>query len=417
MLFHDVPQSQGVVNALKRAKQFAEIRWTPVDWLPHNVRVYNYQDGKHIGERLETYDPPFMQQIGMVYSSTRAVEKFMGFNVSIETFMTAMINPRSVLFTRNLFGTGGHGMGTYYGIVCSCYVSYVLDMPYRFSTHQFPTLPGITEVDTSNLDNLQLCDPVDNPNSHIAVITDIVRDENGHVVEIEVSESTQPYVRARRFIPAAFRAYWLNNGYKVLRYSGLDKITYTPSPFVPLPGDPEAAPEINWDIQPNFGNKANYILGWDRDRVELDIMKAGWESVEVTSPDGSVKSYPIEDMTVYPTETTPGFYSACCVKEGKKSASVSWCLVDLQVKTDKLVFGVNEPITVHYKNSLNDPIHHWFVNRDDNYIKTAGHIENGVSEGTIQLTGADKPGKYWFEIIAKGAYGSYTSKFVHFEVQ
>lgn len=416
MLYHDVPKCQGVANGLKRARQLAEIRWTPVDYLPHNVAVWQ-NDGEHTRVRAETFAPPYMQQIGMVYSSTRAVEKFVGYNVSIETFMTALTNPRSVLYTRNLFGTGGHGMGTYYGTVCSCYVSYILDLPYRYSTNAVPKMACMQEVDTTDLDNLQLLDPVNKAGAHIGIITDIVRDEQGHVAEIEVSESTQPFVRARRFDQTAFRGYWLANGYKVYRYDGLEKISYTPTPFVPLPGDPEAQPEVNKDLMPNFGNKANYVLGMDSDRVELDILKEGWETVEVTAPDGKVTAYAIENMTVYPAETLPGYYSACCVTAaGKKSAPVFWCLADLKVETDKTVFKVGEPIPVRFKNSLDEPIHHWFVNRADNYIKSSGSSDKGLREGEVVMKGPDKPGKYWYIVIARGAYGSYTSRFTYFDV-
>ena len=96
----------------------------------------------------------------------------------------------------------------------------------------------------------------------IAVITDIERDVNGRVAYITVSESNVPFVIATRFTPEEFRGYWLENDYFIYRRDDLDRITYTPSPYVHLEGDPDlAVPELNRSLQPHFGNKANYMLG------------------------------------------------------------------------------------------------------------------------------------------------------------
>ena len=38
-LYHDIPKSQGVANAIKRARQMVELEWTPLDMFPCNYVI------------------------------------------------------------------------------------------------------------------------------------------------------------------------------------------------------------------------------------------------------------------------------------------------------------------------------------------------------------------------------------------
>ncbi len=82
-LFHDIPESQGVVNALKRAKQMLNVKWTPIKEVTKGLAFHTpgsdetvYQDCVHAA---------YMPLKGVNYSSVRIHEKFVGFNVSLET--------------------------------------------------------------------------------------------------------------------------------------------------------------------------------------------------------------------------------------------------------------------------------------------------------------------------------------------
>ena len=125
-LYHDIPKSQGVVNALKRVRQMVELEWTPRDMFPCSYIIP--MPGDIPAQRIDGYFAPWRTQQGMVYSSVRIHERFVGFNISLETFMTAVANPKSVLYTRPQHGKG-RNMSSFYGNVCSCMVSYALEMP------------------------------------------------------------------------------------------------------------------------------------------------------------------------------------------------------------------------------------------------------------------------------------------------
>ena len=445
MLFHDVPENESVRNALKRAERLVKMRWVPVNWLPHNVGI-NAPNAPY--NRAEAWEVPFRPQQGMVYSSARAVEKFIGFNVSLETFMTALSDPKSVLYTRNLYGTGGHGMGCYYGIVCSCFVSTVLNMPYRIPCDSWPTYPGVQELSWEDLDSLKLCDIVLNPRSHITIITDIQRDEKGHVRFVTVSESTQPFCVAKMYTPEEMRGYFKARGFRLFRKEDLGEIPYEPDPFAPMPEDPEMPAREPFSVLPHFGNKANYILRETSEQVELHVLEEGWNAAEVTLPDGSVRVYPIpEDRTVIPEETVPGYYSARLAGPEKRSVACAWCLTDLKAEVPEKV-AAGERIPVRFENALPDPLTGFILNNQNNYIYRWGLFGGGLplmeevptdsekngsdsvtkvkggsflpeagTKGTLSLPPVSEPGSYWLILTAKGRYGWYTSRHLHFTVE
>jgi hypothetical protein len=100
------------------ANHMANIEWTPVAPIPVSTGANTYKTV-----------PAGQTQKGIPYSSVRSVCKYVGTNVSLYTFMTALQNPRSVLYTRKIkAGTLG---ATYYGTVCSDFPAYSFGMKGR----------------------------------------------------------------------------------------------------------------------------------------------------------------------------------------------------------------------------------------------------------------------------------------------
>ena len=234
-VYADQPANAGVKNALLRAQQLLKLRWTPVGSYP-----VVYPAGVIGGPTLKGFYRPNRPQTGVGYSAVGYTnEKYVGVNVTLHTYMTAMANPRSALYTRNQHERGRLS-AAFYGTVCSEFASYVLGFPFHIDCGQFSKMEEMEHVDTTALENLQLCDLLNEPKSHTAVITGIDRDENGKVVSITVTESTLPKVMETVFLPEEFIAYYLKNKYEVVRYKKLHTVTYTPDPWVQLGDDPEA---------------------------------------------------------------------------------------------------------------------------------------------------------------------------------
>ena len=408
-IFPDLPESKGIKNALLRAKQLAELRWTPIRPFPATLKspkcfIPPWNDRENVNLYFTSWRP----QTGANYSAARYDEKYIGINVSIETFMTALANPDSVLYTRSLHGK--HRLSSaFYGTVCSQFVSYVLDMPFHIDCQQWPHLAGVTKVDTDALENLKLCDIL-NKNSHTAIITGINRDEHGNVVEIIVTESTSPKITTQDFSPTEFREYWLNRNYEVLRYHKTDKISYTPSPWVHIEGDPEEAnPMPNPILMPDYGDKANYSLG---ETVTISVFDSEFTSLEVIFGEEKTR-YNVTDGKVTLTPDKAGHYVVTASSDETKSDAVYFCVTDAAVATDKKEYSENEYIYPSFSCPSKDEHLGWVI-KTDSYAKYWGYPIS--DDGVIPEKTSLPKGKYLIISFYKNAFGVYTSKPYFFDV-
>lgn len=406
-LYHDKPSSPGVENAIRRAKQLAELTYTPVLPLPIVEKIRGASGERADSKNVETHSPAWLPVKGVLYSSVRRYETYVGYNITPETFVTALSNPNSVMYKKPITGTG-QNVHNHYGIVCSCFVSYCLNLHYRTNCARWPSLPGIHRVDTSRLENIQLADVVLHETYHIAIVTDIERDAEGNVHYISVSESTLPFIRTTRFSPEEFRKFWLENDYVVYHYDGVDTVPYTPDPFAPVEGDPDLpAAFINRSLMPDFGNKANYRQG--EQPVEISVFEEGCEAVEVTDPDGEKSLWPVEKGLVKLDPEKPGFYTAACVRKDGVSEPVNWCITALKIEADKQVYADGGTVTLKIKNPMQDPIVGWvYIRRDTEKGAGSGWLDL-KEEGTVTIPGPNVAAGVELLLIAKNKYGFYTS--------
>ena len=411
LLYHDRPASKGVENALRRVSRLARFAYTPILPLPI-VEKLRTAEGETAN--LETCSPAWLPLKGLPYSSVRRTETYLGFNVTPETFLTALSNPNSVAYKRPITGTG-QNVHNYYGIVCSCFVSYSLGLPYRTNCARWPGIPGIHEVDTSQLENIRLADVVLNWKKHIAVVTDIERDVDGKVHFISVSESTMPFIRTTRFDPEQFRKYWLENDYVVYHCDWVDDVPYEPDPFAPAEGDPEMpAPFINRSLMPDFGNKANYKLGVDP--VELSVFEEDCKIVEVSAPDGEKIFLPVRDGKAVLEPEKTGYYSAACVKGDELSAPVEWCVTDLIITPEKTELRFKEQLTLRIANPAKDRIVAWQYNRRADDKGAGGGWLDLSDEDSVTIPGPNVAVPVELYLIARGRFGDYTSRRVPLEI-
>lgn len=409
-LYHDIPESTGMENALKRAKQLQNLTYTPVKKLPTIYKKINADDSISLVENLEPEGVPIE---GVIYSSVRRNEKYVGFNISPETFISAVANPDSVVYTDPIEGTG-QNVHCFYGIVCSCFASYVHNLHYRTPCIKWPEIPGISEVDLSRLENIKLCDLVLDVKTHIGVITDIERDVDGKIHYITVTESALPKIRTTRFTPEEFRTAWIETGFKIYRNANLHSVTYAPIPFVHIDDDPDVEPFINKAIMLDRGNRANYLKG--DEPVKISVFDERCTAVEVTWPDGTVAEFPATDGKVMLAPEQRGFYSACCVYPDGKSAPVQWCVVDLKLEIDKAVYEFGEPVTISFDSPSGDSVvAYQFSEAGTDRGRGSGWIDS-LTSGTVTIPGATKPCKAVLIIVARNAFGDYASRRIPLEV-
>lgn len=395
-VYADMPASKGMQNALLRAKQLANIRWTPIKPFPV---IFSSGNGP---ETHKSFLKPFRPQTGLNYSAVGFTnEKYLGVNVSVETFMTALANPRSKLYTQPIFEK--HRLSAaFYGTVCSEFASYVLGFPFQIDCGQLSVMEEMEHIDPSPLEKLELCDLLNEPKSHTAVITGIDRDENGKVVSVTVTESTPPQIQTKTFLPQEFVSYWLENGYEILRYKKLDKVTYTPDPWVHLEGDPELpAPVPNPILLPDYGDKANYRLG---ESVTLSVFDNAYTKI-LLQLDGQELVLPVEDGDVTFIPEKAGYYQAVAISETGKSQVSEFCVTDAAVTTDKESYENGESIRLSFTCAAGDELTGFMV-KTDKSAKYWGYVaDNGVLPDEITLPSGD----YFIIAHYRNRFGVYSA--------
>ncbi len=405
-LIYDKPKSRGAENALKRARQLAELHWTPIKPFPVIV------SDALTGGKSYVFLQPWRPRRGVNYSGTRYDEKYLGTNVSIYTFMTALSNPDSVLYTRNLFGRSVFSAAIY-GTVCSQFASYVFDLPFHIDCGQWPFLPGIREVPKDDIDGLELCDVINDTLRHTAIVTGLGRNEKGEVREITVTESTTPTIKVTNFTPSEFRHLWLERcDYHILRFDekALERVSYTPEPFCPLEGDPETPePFINPDIMPDHGDRANYTLGTE---VAFYVPDGGFSEVAVFKGEGEIEVIPCAGSRASFTPSEPGYYAAAA--RGKKGVSekVFFCVTDARITLEKAVYREGETVKPACSCTAKDRFVGWLL-RTREFMKVWGYPSE---DGSVPEAEAPKPGRYAVSALYKNDYGTYISTPAYFDV-
>lgn len=438
-LNHDIPENKGVENGIKRARQMTSFRWTPAAALP----ACNLGKDMDLNQFYLPYrlDPSFPQQ-GLIYSSVLLHQKFIGFNVSFESFVSALSDPKSVLYKYNVNGKGRKNANCWYGVVCSCFASYVLGMKERWICKQWPAVKNVTYLGQPELNELKLLDIVLNTKRHIAIITDILRDENGDVQRIEISESTLPFCRATYFTPEEFRRHWYGREFGIYRKSDNESISYTPSPFVRIEADPkrglEGDPElpeirINKDILPDQGNRTNYKKNQE---IVLDLLTEGWDWVEVSGENGERETFDIRDgIAVIPEKSSShraGFYTAKAVRKDSpaESAPVAYAVTGLTITMEKEICNSENPEsparipagsvqTVRFANDMPDEPGMLYIHA----LANAGErmrfalTEKDRRNGCISVRLPEKEDTYFMFLSSENKYGEYASNYLYFTAE
>ena len=309
----------GTLNAVKKAYQLTDVTFTPLCPIEANSKVYN-EGG--------TYK-------GMIYSSVKEIGTYVGSNVSFHTFMTAIHNPRSKIYTERLNALPYHGTNckAYYGTVCSGLVSYALGLNY--ASYDFPVSELMEEVDYSNIDNIRVADVLWK-SGHVAMITNVLRNSEGHVMEVEISEAVQTGCRRYMVTSAKFMSLMSKSFKALYRYKELYKnVDYTPAPeFVAVLDEVPILYNYNENLCADKGDQACYledetvIVNVFCDYDFLDVYKDDIFYMRVDSSEG--KDIKLENLPY-------GDYKAniCYGDMHVMSDFANWKVVNIELRPDR----------------------------------------------------------------------------------
>lgn len=288
--------SIGRVNAVKKAYQMVDLEFVPLLSIEHNTGTFS-QGEKHKG---------------LIYSSVKEIETYVGNNVSFHTFMTAVNNPRSVLYTEQINKAPYHGVNckAYYGTVCSGLVCYALGLNRpRLNSFDFPESPLMQELDSIIPENLCLADILWRK-GHVALVTDLVRDDNGMITTIEYCEAIGSCCKKRHVSRIKFLESTMKNFTKVFRYKQIASNTdYIPvNEFVAVSDEALVPFVYNEALCVNKGDKSCYFEG---ERVVINILCDEASKVEIYKDNILYDSFPVEPHSDIPLVNLPyGDYKA-----------------------------------------------------------------------------------------------------------
>ena len=320
-LYVDDVGSPGAQKAIKKAHQMTDLEFVPL-----NTIVANQNKTYQSGEKSK----------GLIYSSVKETNAFVGLDVSFHTFMTAMHNPRSVLYTENVSEPPYHGKNAaaYYGTVCSGLVSYALGLDVYLKSYDIPQADCMMMIENQSSEGIRLAD-VMWKKGHVALITGIRRNKTtGEVIRVEYCEAA--HKGCRRVVKDGrkdFDQLLIDGQWKIYRYKNLEKNDYTPlTEFVAVEGEHKTPFKYNDVLCPNRGDKSCYNTG---DSVVLNILNERFNRIIIYKDSQVYKRLRIKDNLDIVLKDLPyGDYKARLVRWFDRSDFAYWIVVDVNVDVD-----------------------------------------------------------------------------------
>ena len=385
ILFNDrrihrlIPENQKFALFHERLKAMTNVVWKTLSKVASPQR-YNE----------ECFDADTVN-IGLPYSDLGEYSKYVGFDVSIRTFLTAMLNPRSVMYTENAsseasaskYGITYHNYegaaGSYYGTVCSGLTGYALGLPQILTSGLYGTgrISGeevLAKGDTNNSfyikengsfivcdadDILDLVQPMDLivSTGHVSFISDIYLDEYGNKKFIVWCEQARGEVCVSKMMPLSIDNFISKltgyaagtDGWKLARYSNWDGV-------VPVQADRDTIPmewfeyqkqlSIDPDICTYAGDYVVFQIGDPADTLNnnkafLNIHrnKGKYDTLQIfaESADETTDS-PIAEVDIS-TNSGTFIYNSTNIFADDASDKDDWIVVDLKQLPTALTHG------------------------------------------------------------------------------
>lgn len=362
---------------LERAYQMANVRWTPLDNIPFNKNSF-FLSGVKVS--------------GVPYSSVKELNTYLFQDVSYYTFMTAVHNPRSVLYTDNISQPPYHGLncGTYYGAVCSSSVMYALGFNIPFYADQIVQLPFMEKVEPQVVDSLKVCDIIWK-SGHVQMVFDIEHQADS-LYKVTMFESSGKSAHIKPYSIQDFKKMWEKNQYEAYRYKFIS-YDERPESFNDLPSI-----SYNDDLCPSKGDKSVYR---DDDTITINIFNPNYSEIVLMKNGELVSSIAYKgDLHKY-EHLQPGLYSVFLQSGDNKTDSVSFEVIDTHV--DFSVNETNRSISIYFSSSavadfaalctLDGSSLYYPISNDDR------------AKGYVVVPKWNYP-EYYCKVIFKGKYGS-----------
>ena len=381
-----VPEDHPAIACMiKKAHQIADIHWVPLNPIP---------------SLSDEWTPAGTEMYGIPYSSVKEKDKFVGLEVSFFTFMSAVNNPRSVIYTEDVKKPPyfGENCGLYYGTVCSMAINYALGIDRPIESKMYSQLPYIAKVKQQNPDGVYPGDILWSK-GHVVLVLEIDRDSSGLPVSFSILESYGK-TRIKKLSISEFEERWKKVDWVLYRYMKLDEnLSYEPLPFVTNPGDPSVIFSFNSDICTSRGEKATYLQGED---VTVNVLDPSYDKIELSQDDALVNTTTVSSGIVdYTFANLPeGMYSVKLSSMIKSSEPVLFEIVGERTSVSRNSKGYR----VSFGSDFAIPEYIVICSKDGNRDAVIDISESDRVTGCKFISG-HYPGKY-LKVFYKGVFGS-----------
>ena len=249
--------NQGAKNLLGRARQQTTIQYELQGNLPAQVSggVIPASNQEGVPTKL----------IGLPYSSCRAVDKMINHNVSTYTFLTAIHNPKSVLYTHYLCNSNAR---TFYGTVCSAFSDYSQGILWNLPSLFLRSDRFGRAYQKKDSKDISIGDVFINY-THVILVTDLYRDADWNIRAVEYSEAKIPFAMTTTVPYSKFVQDMDKEGYECFGYKGISFVKYVRNPYVAAK-ESETVENIDYpDIMCEFGDKA-VLMGGSNSAAEFE---------------------------------------------------------------------------------------------------------------------------------------------------
>lgn len=400
---HEIfPSSQYEIEGCRKAHQFSNLLWTPVNPIPQVGGKYYYQAN--------------VERKGMLYAECCFQDKRVGYDLSLYTFLTALNNPYSLLYTENTndsfsisaYGIDYHGdgnSGAYMGVACNSFVYMVLGSIIPYSSYETATIAKnkgiVTVVAEKASQSLHLLDILQTP-GHMRVITRLWADDQNVIKRIEISEAVGSGVHSIIYSSEEFDA-WINStDYSIYRFNE----SYSISDVTPLPNmdyglTSSYSVPFNNDLCCTFAG--DFASFGEDEFIEINYNKRNYDKLEIYRDGILIDSISLsDDSTVHSVNINShdyglGTFKARLIGSDCSSAFTNWEVlgIDLQLGSNMVNFECLNGTPIYWG---------WYNRAGWACWKQEVSCEEGQKYGSIETSHKDVSYPL-FKLYIQGKYG------------
>lgn len=399
-----LPTESIPLNLLKdRARMMCSVKWIPKSDIPYNSGYFKKN------ELVE----------GLPYSSVKELQNFIGLDVSIYTFLTAVNNPYSLLYTEDVAAGNpcylggvynGKNSHTFYGTVCSSFTAFCFGEINNYASFNYKNgkVPNYKLKADQSIDAISSGDLFWCP-GHVALITEVERNAEAAVVRIELIESAGKKVTVTRYTPTAFARRMggtLNPKNQAYLYENnlLAKTDEGKRPNMSTDNISSILSNLrvdNLEICTWFGDKP-CVGEWDK--IMLTFTKKDYDRIIVFLNDEVVDTLDIsnEDHSIEYNHGGKGIYKARLASATTiSSVFTSFEVLDTKTETYSNTDG---SVTILFPDNSNPEIVYWINRAGEQYTFPLTVSETAKKEGKMIIQAKPKPENI-LRVIYRGEYG------------